>query len=75
MKANVGMADKVIRLLGAIILIIFFYKGLLTGIWGIIGLIVSLLLTVTSLIGYCPVYLLFGINTSSIEKSMKKSAK
>jgi len=75
MKANVGMADKVIRLLGAIILIIFFYKGLLTGIWGIIGLIVSLLLTVTSLIGYCPVYLLFGINTSSIKKSMKKSAK
>ena len=29
MKANVGMADKAIRLLGAIILIIFFYKGLI----------------------------------------------
>ncbi len=75
MKANMGMADKAIRLLGAIILIIFFYKGVLTGIWGIIGLIVALLLTVTSLIGYCPVYLLFGINTNTSKKPMKKPAK
>lgn len=72
MKANMGMADKAIRLMIAIVLIILFYKGILPGIIGIIGLILALLLTVTSLIGFCPIYALFKINTCDVKKTIKK---
>ena len=72
MKANMGMADKAIRLMIAIVLIILFYKGILPGIIGIIGLILALLLTVTSLIGFCPIYTLFKINTCDVKKTIKK---
>ena len=72
MKANMGMADKAIRLMIAIVLIILFYKGILPGIIGIIGLILALLLTVTSLIGFCPIYALFKFNTCDVKKTIKK---
>ena len=75
MKANMGMADKAIRLMIAIVLIVLFYKGLLPGILGIIGLVVALLLTVTSLIGICPVYKLFKIDTTDGKKNARKSMK
>ncbi len=64
MKANIGSADKLIRLILAIVLILLFYFGVLTDTWGIIALIGALVLTVTSLINFCPIYPLFRINTT-----------
>ena len=65
MKANLGTLDKVIRLLTAVILIILFYSGVLNGIVGIIFLVIALLLTLTSLLSYCPIYKLLHFNTKS----------
>lgn len=64
MKANMGSADKLIRLLLAIVLILLFYFEVLTDTLGIVALIVALLLTVTSLINFCPLYPIFKINTA-----------
>ena len=64
MKTNVGSTDKVVRLALAIVLIVLFYKSILSGILGIIALIVAFVLTLTSLIGFCPLYTLLGINTA-----------
>ncbi|MDP4240107.1 MAG: DUF2892 domain-containing protein [Bacteroidota bacterium] len=64
MKKNMSSNDKLIRLGISIILIILYYKGVLVGTVGIISLIVALLLTLTSLIGFCPIYKLLGINTN-----------
>jgi membrane-bound ClpP family serine protease len=63
MKANMGSGDKLLRLLLAIVLILLFYFEVLTGTAGIIALIVALVLTVTSLINFCPLYPVFKINT------------
>lgn len=71
MKANIGSTDKLIRLGLAIVIIILFYKEIITGTLGIIGLIVALLLTVTSLINFCPLYPIFKINTA--QKKEKKA--
>lgn len=71
MKANIGSIDKLVRLLLAIVLIILFYLEVLTGSWGIISLIGALVLTVTSLINFCPLYAMFKLNTT---KSKKKAA-
>jgi membrane-bound ClpP family serine protease len=70
MKANIGSIDKLVRLLLAIVLILLFYFEVLTGSWGIIGLIGALVLTVTSLINFCPLYAMFKMNTA---KSKKKT--
>ncbi len=59
-----GSADKLIRLLLAIVLILLFYFEVLTDTLGIVALIVALLLTVTSLINFCPLYPIFRINTT-----------
>lgn len=63
MKANMGSGDKLVRLLLAIVLILLFYFEVLTGTAGIVALIVALVLTVTSLINFCPLYSAFKINT------------
>jgi len=64
MKANIGSTDKLIRLGLAIVLIVLFYLETLTGTLGIIALVVALILTITSLINFCPLYSLFKINTA-----------
>ncbi len=64
MKANIGSTDKLIRLGLAIVLIVLFYLETLTGTLGIIALVVALILTITSLINFCPIYSLFKINTA-----------
>jgi membrane-bound ClpP family serine protease len=64
MKTNIGSTDKLVRLLLAIVLILLFYFEVLTDSLGILALIGALVLTVTSLINFCPIYPLFKINTS-----------
>jgi len=63
MKKNMSSNDKLIRLGLSILIIIFYYKQVLTGTLGIISLVLALVLTVTSLIGFCPLYEILGINT------------
>ncbi len=72
MKKNMGSYDKLIRLIVAIALIVLYYKEVLTGTLGIIALVLALVLTVTSLIGFCPLYTLFGINTCKKEEKEEK---
>jgi hypothetical protein len=69
MKANMGSYDKLLRLVIAIVLIVLYYTGVIHDTLGIIGLVVALLLTITSLISFCPLYTLLGINTcKKVEK-------
>lgn len=63
MKTNMGSADKLIRLLLAIVLILLFYFEVLTDSLGIIALIGALVLTITSLINFCPLYSIFRLST------------
>ncbi len=63
MKRNIGSYDKLIRLGIAIVLIVFYYKQVLTGPIGIISLILALVLTLTSLLSFSPIYAIFGLNS------------
>ena len=68
MKKNMGSYDKLIRLTIAILLIILYYNGVLAGTLGTIALVVALIFTVTSLVGFCPLYAIFGIKTCKKEE-------
>jgi hypothetical protein len=67
MKKNMSSYDKLIRLGLSIVIIILYYKEVVTGTLGIIALLFALFLTITSLIGYCPIYRIVGIKTSNME--------
>jgi len=63
MKKNMGTIDKVIRILVAVVLAILFFANVITGILGIVLLVLAGVFVLTSLISFCPLYWPFGINT------------
>ncbi len=69
MKKNVGMTDKVIRIILAAAFVALFFLNVVTGTLGIILLILAGILVLTSIFSICPLYLLFGLSTH--KKEMK----
>ena len=63
MKQNMGTADKVIRLTVVAIIAVLYFAGQITGTAAIVLGIVAVAFLVTSLIGWCPTYVPFGIST------------
>ncbi len=68
MKANVGMVDRVIRLVLAVVLILLFGQDVLTGTLGIVTVVLALYITIIAVIGFSPIYALFKINTNKTKK-------
>lgn len=65
MTKNMGTIDKVIRILVAVVIAILFFTNVITGTLGIVLLVLALVFVITSFISFCPLYLLFGINTGA----------
>ncbi len=63
MKKNMGLADKIIRIIVAVVFAVLFFAKVVTGTVGIILLVIGAVFLLTALIGFCPLYLPFGINT------------
>ena len=63
MKKNMGSVDKALRILVAIVIAVLFYTEVVTGVLGIVLLVLAGVFVLTSFISFCPLYLLFGINT------------
>jgi hypothetical protein len=67
MKQNMGLIDKVIRILVAVVVIALYFAGVISGTVAIILLIFAGIFILTSLLGFCPLYLPFGLNTGKKE--------
>lgn len=63
MKKNMGTIDRVIRVLLAIVVIVLYLTGSITGIVAIILGILAAVFVLTGLIGFCPLYAPFKIST------------
>ncbi len=68
MKKNMGLADRALRLIAAIIVGILFLSGSITGTVGVILLLVAAVFLITATVSFCPLYTLLGINTCSNKK-------
>ncbi len=64
MKKNIGITDKWIRILIALVILILYAFSIITGTLAMVLLIIGIILLFTTLIGFCPLYTLFGINTN-----------
>ena len=67
MKKNMGLIDKVVRILIAVVVIALYFTNVISGVLGIILLILAGVFILTSLFGICPLYIPFGINTGKKE--------
>jgi len=63
MKKNMGTIDKVIRIVVAAIILVLYFTHVITGTLAVVLLILAGILVVTSLVGICPLYMLFGLST------------
>lgn len=63
MKKNMGSADRIARVLIAILFAVLYFTNVVTGTLGIILLVLGGVFVLTSLVSFCPLYLPFGINT------------
>lgn len=63
MKANISNADKTVRILLAILFVVLYIAGVVSGTVGIVLLIAAIVLLLTALINFCPVWRLLGIST------------
>lgn len=58
-----GTIDKAIRILAALVFVGLYFANVISGTVAIVLLVLSAVFIITSFIGFCPLYLPFGINT------------
>ncbi len=68
MKTNMGSLDRAIRIIAAAAFILLAYTGVITGTLASVAYIFAAVFILTSLVGFCPLYALFGFNTCPIKK-------
>ena len=71
MKKNMSNPDRIIRTILAVVFGVLYFTGTVTGIFGVVLLVLATVFLLTSLVSSCPLYSLFGISTCSVE--VKKS--
>jgi hypothetical protein len=68
MKKNMGNLDRTLRFLAAAALIALFYNGTISGTWGIVLVVLAVVFFLTSFVGFCPLYVPFGIRTCRLKR-------
>ena len=72
MKTNVGKKDAYIRLVIAALLLFAGVFNFVPGNWWIVTTAIAAILFITSVIKYCPLYSVLGIQTCPREKLSEK---
>lgn len=68
MKPNMGGIDRIIRIVIAAVVAALYFNGTLTGTVGIVALVLAAVFVLTSLVSFCPLYTLVGLNTCPVKK-------
>jgi hypothetical protein len=68
MKKNMSTADSIIRALLALVFLTLYFTHSVTGVLGIVLLVLGGIFLLTSFIRFCPLYTLLGINTCKSKK-------
>ncbi|MBP9187300.1 MAG: DUF2892 domain-containing protein [Bacteroidia bacterium] len=63
MKTNMGLTDRIVRIIVAVAIVGLFFTGVISGMVATILIVVGAIFFVTSLISFCPLYTIFGLST------------
>jgi hypothetical protein len=69
MKPNMGSADRIVRVLLAVVFSILYFTGTVTGTFGVVLLVLGGVFLLTSVVSFCPLYAPFGISTCPVKKT------
>ncbi len=69
MKKNVGNADRIIRLILAVVFGVLYFAGTISGTVGLVLVVLGTIFALTSLVGFCPIYAIVGLNTCPTKKA------
>lgn len=64
-----GNADRLIRIIAAAVFIVIYFNNILPSPWSVVLLILGIVFALTSLVGFCPLYKLVGVNTCPRKKA------
>jgi hypothetical protein len=68
MKKNMGSADRIVRILLAVVFAALYFTGTVTGTLGLVLVVAAGIFGLTSVISFCPLYPILGISTCSVKK-------
>ncbi|WP_224483485.1 YgaP family membrane protein [Robertkochia aurantiaca] len=63
MKKNMSQQDKLIRVVISFIIAVLYYYNIISGIMGIVLMVGAIILLLTSLFRFCPIYKLIGYSS------------
>lgn len=72
MTRNMGGTDRAIRIFIVIVIGVLYFTGKIGGTLAIVSGIVAIAFLVTSLIGWCPGYVPFGLSTQKPSSDASK---
>ena len=64
MKMNESPVDRIIRVIVGVTLIALGLLGVVSGVWMWVAYVLSAILLVTGIVGFCPLYSLFKFSTT-----------
>ncbi|MFN5475512.1 MAG: DUF2892 domain-containing protein [Sphingobacteriales bacterium] len=68
MKKNMGNADRAIRVVIAILIAVLYFTNVISGTLALVLMFLAAVFVLTSLISFCPLYSLIGVNTCPVKK-------
>jgi hypothetical protein len=63
MKRNMSNIDRILRVLVAAVFAYLYFAGIVTGVLGIVLLVLGTVFTLTAILGFCPLYVIFKFST------------
>lgn len=68
MIKNMGGIDRTLRVIITLIIAYLSYSGIVSGTLDILLLAAAVILVITSVFSFCPIYTLIGVNTCELGK-------
>jgi hypothetical protein len=63
LNKNMNSVDQIVRVIIAVVLGVLYFTGVISGTWGLVGLIVAVVFILTSVFSWCPIYAALGLST------------
>ena len=70
MKSNMGTTDRILRVIVAALFAYLYFGGIVTGVLGLILLVLGVVFLATSALAFCPLYLPFKFSTRTEKDRM-----
>ncbi len=63
MPRNMGSADRIIRTIVGLVMMALVALGYVGMPWSVVAAVIAIVFLLTSIVGFCPLYVPFGIST------------